>query len=151
MTETKLKHLVTEAVGLDRTIREMEALLKDYKATIIAEAESRPEEHKPTEGGGTSLAFAGEDGSVASVAFPAPSLKAKIDGEGKAIEKIRAAAGRVFDRLFRPAVTYKPVDNFREEAGALLGKDAGKLVKLCQSESAPRVSFETKEPDPEAQ
>jgi hypothetical protein len=42
-------------------------------------------------------------------------------------------------------VTYKPVDNFREEAAALLGRDAGRLVKLCQSESAPRVSFETKE------
>ena len=37
-------------------------------------------------------------------------------------------------------------ENFRDEAKALLGKaDANKLIKLCQTESAPRVSFETTE------
>ncbi|KAF0176474.1 MAG: hypothetical protein FD161_3013 [Limisphaerales bacterium] len=145
MTELKLKQLVTEAVALDRDIREQEARLKELKTALITEAESRPDELKPTDNGGRSLVFTGTDGCVCCVAFPAPTLKSKIDGEGKPIEKIKAAAGRVFDRLFRAAVTYKPVDNFREEAAALLGKDAGKLVKLCQTESAARVSFETKD------
>lgn len=145
MTELKLKQLVTEAVALDRDIREQEARLKELKSALITEAESRPDELKPTDNGGRSLVFVGTDGCVCCVAFPAPSLKAKIDGEGRAIEKVKAAAGRVFDRLFRPAVAYKPVENFREEAAALLGKDAGKLVKLCQTETAPRVSFETKD------
>lgn len=145
MTELKLKQLVTQAVCLDRDITELAAQLKEMKAFLITEAQSRPDEHTTTDGGGASLVLTGTDGCVCCVAFPAPTLKAKIDGEGKTIEKVKAAAGRVFDRLFRPAVTYKPVDNFREEAAALLGKDAGKLVKLCQSESAPRVSFETKD------
>lgn len=145
MTEAKIQRLVAEAVILDRTIREHERMLADIKRDLIAEADLRPEEQQPTANGGRSLTFTGADGCAATVAFPAPTLKSKIDGEGKAIEKVKAAAGRVFDRLFRPAVTYKPVDNFREEAAALLGKDAGKLVKLCQTESAARVSFETKD------
>jgi hypothetical protein len=41
---------------------------------------------------------------------------------------------------------FKPVENFRDEAKALLAKaEANKLIKLCQTESAPRVSFETTE------
>lgn len=145
MTELKLQQLVTEAVLLDRDIREQEARLKELKTALATEAESRPDELKPTENGGKSLSFTGLDGCICCVAFPAPTLKSKIDGEGKCIEKVKAAAGRVFDRLFRPSVTYRPVDNFRDEAAALLGKDAGKLIKLCQTESAARVSFETKD------
>ncbi len=81
-----------------------------------------------------------------SVNFPAPSLKSKIEGEGKAIEKIKQLVGAVFSRLFIPAISFKPVEKFRDEARALLPKtDATKLIKLCQTESAPRVSFETAE------
>lgn len=145
MTESRLKSLVAQAVSLDREIADKTEALKALKAELVQEAQSRPDEQVATDGGGTSITFAGHDGCVASVAFPAPTLKAKIDGEGKAIEKVKAVAGRVFDRLFRPAIAFRPVDNFREEAAALLGKDASKLIKLCQSESAPRVSFETKE------
>ncbi len=76
--------------------------------------------------------------------FPAPTLKGKIDGEGKAIEKIKKLADAVFSRLFVPAITFKPVEGFRDEAAALLPKaDAKKLIKLCESASSPRVSFET--------
>ena len=43
-------------------------------------------------------------------------------------------------------MSYRPIEKFREEAGTLLPKaDANRLIKLCQSASAPRVSFETTE------
>ena len=55
-------------------------------------------------------------------------------------------AADVFAGLFVPTISYRPVERFREEAAALLPKaDASKLIKLCQSASAPRVSFETTE------
>jgi len=145
MTDGKLKSLVTEAVRLDRQISEMEETLKELKAQLVTEAESRDEEQESTDGGGRSWTATGADGCIARVTFPAPKLKSKVDGEGKAIDKIKAAAGKLFDRLFRPAVTYRPVENFRAEAVTLLGKDAGKLVRLCEIESAPQVAFETKE------
>ena len=62
------------------------------------------------------------------------------------IEKIKQLAGAVFSRLFIPTISFKPVEKFRDEAKALLAKaEANKLIKLCQTESAPRVSFETTE------
>ncbi len=74
---------------------------------------------------------------------PPSSRKSK---ESKAIEKIKQLAGAVFSRLFVPTISFKPVENFREEAKTLLAKsEATKLIKLCQTESAPRVSFETAE------
>ena len=73
-------------------------------------------------------------------------MKSKIEGEGKAIEKMKQLAGSAFSKLFVPAITFKPIEDFREEARAMLAKgDANKLIKLCQTESAPRVSFETTE------
>lgn len=145
MTDQKLKQIVTEAVQLDREISDSTDRLKSLKAILVQEAESRPEEHSNTDGGGSSWVARADDGSIARVTFPAPSLKAKIDGDGKTIEKVKAVAGRLFDRLFRPAVTYRPVENFRPEAEQLLGKDATKLIRLVQTESSPKVAFETKE------
>jgi hypothetical protein len=148
MTEQKLADLVTELVALDQDIRALEAKLSDGKARLVAEASSREEEHIQTDGGGWSWARTGLDGCIARVSFPAPTLKTKVDGEGKTIEKVRAAAGRFFDRLFAPTIAYRPVADFRNQAAALIGPDARKLIKLCESESKPRVSFETKEAEP---
>ena len=65
-------------------------------------------------------------------------MKSKIEGEGKAIEKIKQLAGSAFSKLFVPAITFKPIEDFREGARAILTKgDANKLIKLCQTESAP--------------
>ena len=99
-----------------------------------------------TDGGGRRWTVEGRDGCIVRVNFPAPTLKAKIDEEGKVIEKIKSLAGGVFTRLFVPAISYRPVQRFREESAVLLSKaDANSLIKLCQSASAPRVSFETTE------
>jgi hypothetical protein len=145
MTDQKLKHLVTHAVELDREIEEKQAELKAVKQTLIAEAESRPEEHSDTDGGGKSWTAEGTDGNVCRVSFPADSLKDKIAGEGKTIEKVKDFAGKFFNKLFQPSVSYTLVPNFRDEAKLLLGGSATKLIKLCQKESSPRVSFETKD------
>jgi hypothetical protein len=143
---TKLQNLVTEAVSLDREISEQTERLKEIKALLVEAARDSEDELVPSERGGLRWTAEGNDGCIARVNFPAPSLKSKIDGEGKAIEKIKQLAGAVFSRLFIPTITFKPVENFRDEARALLAKtEANKLIKLCQSESAPRVSFETSE------
>ena len=143
---TKIQNLVTEAVSLDREISEQTDRLKELKAKLVETAREHEDELTPTDGGGLRWTAQGNDGCIARVNFPAPSLKSKIEGEGKAIERIKQLAGAVFSRLFVPTISFKPVENFRDEAKALLVKaDGNKLIKLCQTESAPRVSFETAE------
>ena len=143
---TKLQNLVTEAVSLDREISDQTERLKTIKTQLVEAAREREDELTATDGGGLRWTVEGNDGCIARVNFPAPSLKSKIEGEGKAIEKIKQLVGAAFSRLFIPTISFKPVENFRDEAKALLVKaDANKLIKLCQNESAPRVSFETAE------
>jgi hypothetical protein len=145
MTDNILKSLVTEAVSLDREINEKSDRLKELKAELAAEARSRENELASTDGGGRRWTAEVDDGCIARVTFPAPTLRARID-EGNAIEKIKNLAGEVFTRLFVQTIGYKPIERFREEAVALLPKaDANRLIKLCQSASPPRVSFETTE------
>ncbi len=143
MNDSKLKILVAEAVVLDRQKAEIEKLIKKIKAQLIAEADSRPDEHTETDGGGSRVRFEGADGCVAVITFPSPTLKSKIDGEGKTWDKIKTAAGHALRALFMPAVSYHPIPNFREMAREVLGRDAAKLIKLCETETTPKVSFET--------
>ena len=146
MTDNILKNLVTEAVSLDREIKEIADRLKELKAELVTEAQSSESELASTDGGGLRWTAEGSDGCIARVNFPAPTLKAKIDEEGKVIEKVKNLTGGVFTRLFIPAVSYRPIERFREEATALLPKvDANRLINLCESATAPRVSFETTE------
>jgi len=146
MTTSQLQTIITSAIALDQKIVELTATLTDLKDRLIAEAVSRPDDHTETEGGGKSWTATDAAGNIARVTFPGASLKASIAGEGKPIAKIRAAAGNMFTRLFRQAPKYIPVEKFREEAVSLLGAAAGrKLIKLCESKSQTRVSFETKD------
>jgi len=146
MTTAKLQSLVTEAVCLDREIHEKTERLKALKEQLALEAETRADEATPTDGGGVSLAFEGADGCVARVTTAGATLKSSIKGEGRDIEKVKAAADRHFARLFTPLITYKPIENFREEAASLLGaRDGAKLIKLCTNPGKTTVSFETKE------
>lgn len=144
MTDAKIKARVAEAVVLDRQRAEIEKRLKKIKAELIAEAEGRLEEHVETPGGGSSIRFEGADGCIATVSFPAPSLKSKIDGVGKTIAKVQEKAGRWFPELFIPVPAWKPIPDFRERAAECLGPVIARaLISLCSSESSPRVSFET--------
>ena len=146
MTTAKIAQLVTEAVSLDRRIQEDTARLKEIKTLLTAEAEGREEEATPTDGGGVSLVFDGADGCIARVTTSGRKLKSSIKGEGRDIEKVRAAAGRFFEKLFAPVLSYRPVDSFRDEAPQLLGTTEGrKLVKLCETAGTTSVSFEVKE------
>jgi hypothetical protein len=145
MKDGKLQELVTVACMKDREISDLTEELKVIKAQLIAEAETRVEDQTPTEGGGWSVTFEGVDGNVCRVTAPGDALKPSIDGEGKAIEKVRDAAGVHFQRLFQQAPKWKLVPNFREESAALLGKAAPKLIKLCTKGTSTSVSFETKD------
>jgi hypothetical protein len=145
MTDNTLKSLVTEAVSLDREINEKTDRLKELKAELVAEAQSREGELASTDSGGRRWTAEGSDGCIVRVNFPAPTLKAKID-DGKATEKIKKLAGQAFTSLFVPTISYRLIEKFRDATTVLLPKtDANGLIKLCESASAPRVSFETTE------
>ena len=144
MKDSALQLLVAEAIALDREVKEKADALKELKEQLVIEAQSRADEHVPTDGGGSTVTFRALNGEAARVCFPGPELKGKIDGEGKAIEKIRTLAGRAFDQLFRPALSYRPIDGFREAATLALEKPAAKkLIDACEKDSSPKVSFET--------
>lgn len=145
MNDTKLRQLVTAAVLLDREIADKEKQLKEIKATLATEAATRADQATATEGGGTSLVMEGDDGSIARVTTAGRTLKASVKAEGKDIEKVKSLVGKFFNRLFTPVLAYKPVDGFRDEAIALLGKDAAKLIKAVENPGKVTVSFETKE------
>jgi hypothetical protein len=146
MKQEKIQLLVADAIALDRKITEFEEDLKGLKTLLVQVAESYPEEQTETEGGGRAWIAEDAVGNIARVNFPAPALKSKVDGTGKTIEKIRDVAGKWFPDLFDQAPAYKPKPEFRSFAEKFLERaTARKLIKLCSTESAPRVSFETKE------
>jgi hypothetical protein len=145
MKDSKLKMMVTEACTLDREIAGMTEKLKGLKSELVNEAQSREEDQVKTDGGGWSVTFEGTDGNVCRVTTPGDALKPSIDGEGKAIEKIREVCGVHFCGLFLQAPKWKLAPNFREEAQRLFGKSAGKLIKLVSKATSPSVSFETKD------
>ena len=145
MKPIKLKALVTVAVELDQDIAIKNERLKELKSILVAEALARPTEQQATAAGGKAWVAPGENGCIARVSFPAPALKTRIEAGGHSLRQIQLAAGRFFERLFRPATIYRPIESFRTDVESLMGSEATKLVRLCQSESAPRVSFETKE------
>ncbi len=55
-----------------------------------------------------------------------------------------AVAGEQFRRLFSTVKTYQLVDDFRAQAALLLpAPKAEALIAVLESESSPRVNFET--------
>lgn len=145
MTETKLTVLVAMAVALDRELQEKTGQFKEIKRQIVAEAESREDEHETTEGGGTAWTAQGTDGCIARVNFPAPSLKSKIDRESPSGSRLLLKVGKRKEDLFTPVLSYVPVENFRERVREFFKPgEASKIIAACETKSAPRVSFETK-------
>lgn len=145
MTENKLKNLVAEAVSLDREKTNIETRLTEIKEALITEARTRADEYTPTAAGGWSWIAVGRDGCIARVTQEGPKLKASISTD-KDVDKAKTLAGRSFNILFDPRVSYRLTAGFREEAEATLGTtEAKKLVKALTSPGAVKVSYETKE------
>jgi hypothetical protein len=149
MIESKLRILITEAVVLDRAIAAQSERLKEMKAQIAAEAETRKEEATKTDGGGRSISFEGVDGCTARIVTAGPTLLATIKPDNKKLSKIKDAAHGLFARLFDTEMSYRPVFEFRDQARTLLGVQAAPLIKLCETAGKTTVSFETKEPSSE--
>jgi len=146
MTENRLREMVRAAVLLDREIAASTELLKAMKKDLVREAETRRDECTPTDGGGLAWTVEGNDGCVARVNFPAPSLKASVDAEKPAGAKLMEMVGSRKDDLFTPVLRWEPVGNFRERVAELFdGSVARRIIRACETESAPRVSFETKD------
>lgn len=145
MGKTELQTLVTQAIKKDRAIQRLEADLKILKAQLVSEAKRREDEHQSTDGGGISWVAEGRSGEIARVVFPARKLKPSFNPAAKTFAAIRAAAGAAFSKLFATKDALVPVEDFRAVARQLLGGKAEKLIKLCESDSSPSVSFETVE------
>lgn len=145
MTDTKLRGLIATAVALDREVAEKTELLKVLKQELIAEAESRTEEHIPVDGKGTKWTSQGNDGCLCRVTWPGARLKASIDPTSKQGEKLLHLVGTSKLQLFTPKMLMEPVEKFRDLAREIFGGKAEKIIGLCESASAPRVEFETKQ------
>ncbi len=146
MTDTQLKKLVNEAVSLHRALTTYSERLKTLKADLIREAERHKDDFAINENGGFRWTATGTDGCIARVNFPARALLSHIATEDEIFDKILALAGESLDDLFESRHYLKPVADFRDEAAtALPRRTATQLIELCQTECAPRVSFETAE------
>ncbi len=88
----------------------------------------------------------GIDGAIARVSFPSPTLKASIDAEKPAGAKIMDLIGRHKESLFTPRLVWVPIENFRDRVAQLFdARLAVRIVRSCETQSSPRVAFETKE------
>lgn len=145
MTDSKLSLLVSEAVKLDREIRQKTKTLDEYKKTLVAEAESRADEAVKTEGGGRSIQFEGLDGCIARVTKAGPTLASSFNPEQAKFAKIKALVGQSFLVLFEAAVVYKVRPNFRDRAAEIVGANSAKLIKALTTPGKTSVAFETKE------
>jgi hypothetical protein len=144
MTDIQVKRLVNEAVLLHRDIALRTERLKTLKADLIREARRHEHEFTATVNGGSRWSVTGNNGCVARVNFPAPALVSHIDSESELFDHVLGLAGESLDRLFASVYYLRPVAEFREQvAAALPSTEAAKLIELCQTTSAPRVSFET--------
>ena len=146
MTEIQLKRLVSEAVFLHRDITLRNERLKTIKAELVREARRHENEFTPTENGGSRWTATGNDGCIARVNFPASSLLPHISTDDEIFDKILVLAGESLDDLFDSRHYLKPVADFRDKVSeALPRRLAIQLIEVCQTECAPRVSFETAE------
>ena len=144
MNKSNLRKLVTKTVALHREIAEKTEQLKALKSALVDESRLHPDDHIANDKGGSRWTAEGNDGCIARVSFPVPTLVSEIDAKDELIEQCKVIAGDAFTALFTPVKIYQLVDDFRSEAKAQLPEaKATELTKLCESEASPRVSFET--------
>jgi hypothetical protein len=145
MTPHTIQKNITRAIQLKRQIADLDAELKDIKAALTLEAESRTEEHEVTEGDGWSWTQPDGEGNIVRVTQPGRKLKSTLNPEAKGFDKIKEVAGRAWSFLFVQVPAYKPKEDFRTLAATHLGRDAQKLIKLVTTDSDVKVSFEVAE------
>lgn len=143
MNEQEIKTLVDNAVALHREIATKTEQLKALKADLVKEARRHPRALVATESGGKRWTTKGSDGCIARVNFPVAALVTEIDAQSDLAKQLHDIAGDKFRRLFTTVKIYQLAENFRAEVTATLPESkAEALVKLCENDSAPRVSFE---------
>jgi hypothetical protein len=148
MNPTTLQNLVTEAVNLDREIHELTDRLKVVKGELVAVAcaRDRETERVGTDGGGWSWTAPGRDGCIARVIMPGRKLRATFDPEVKAHARVLAKFGDAVKRCFIRRTVLAPLDDFRARVETEFPPAvADKLITACETESTPRVEFETTE------
>ena len=144
MNELQIKTLVDGAIALHREIATRTEQLKALKAELVHQARCHSAELDSTGSGGKRWTAAGTDGAIARVNFPAPALVPELDAQCEKAKQAQVLAGGNFRRLFTPVKIYLLGDDFRAQAKALLSApNAEALLKLLETDSAPRVSFET--------
>ena len=143
MNEKELQALVDDAVTLHREIAKKSEQLKALKAGLVQQARLNPDQIEATESGGQRWAAKGSDGCIARVSFPASALISEVEAESDLASQLQAIAGGAFRRLFKAVKVFQPAENFRLEAASRLSAAKTKaLMKLCEKDGAPRVSFE---------
>jgi hypothetical protein len=145
MNKLSMGVLVMEAVTLDREINEMQARLKALKGELIEHACQLPDaERAATDGGGWTAILRGNDGCVASVIAPAPKLRNSLDPEVKAHAKILDKFGDARKRVFDKRTVFVLIKDFRAAVEQEFPPAvAAKLIEACETQSEPRVAFET--------
>jgi hypothetical protein len=140
----ELQAALDEAAALQSEIDTAKAGLKDLEAKLTAVkkaiadlADKRPDEAKPTDGGGRSWNYVSSSGTPIRVTQAAAALASNISGE--LLEKAKALAGRAFKKLF--VESYKCQKNFRQLALEKISDrdQAKKLIALLETPSVPTV------------
>jgi hypothetical protein len=146
MTPSTIRAKIARCIQVQRLIAVLEEEEKKIKQALAVEAASDTQRQAPTDGGGWSWTHEDSDGNLARVTQPADKLKAKLDPEAKAFDKVKETAGRCFMQLFMQVPAYRPVEGFREKVAEYLPRpSASKLLKLVTTESPIQVAFEVKE------
>ena len=143
MRPKEVKNLVDRAFALHRDIAAKNEELRKCKTLLVLEAQLNSEHLEENESGGSRWMAHGTDGAKARVNFPAPGIIAEFEAGSDKAESISALAGDKFRRLFKSLTIFQPVSEFRERVEVLLSRrSAQELIRLCEVEITPRVSFE---------
>ena len=146
MTKSMIAETVDRAIDLDRRIKELKKDFDQLKGALISEASGHKDDHVPTENGGASCTLNGSDGCVAVVTFPADRLKSEIDPQSRSGQKLIERLGKHGSRLLEDIQFFRPVKDFRDAVHDLWpARDAERIIAAFETDSTPRVSFETAE------
>lgn len=139
MKASELEKKIALAAALDVVIKNSEKELVQLKAELIDEARTRVTELEATDSGGMKWSHETKSGHSVAIAFPAPGIIREFDSSSENFAGIRLAAGKLFGSLFKSI--YRPAKDFRSVAAAILTDKAPDLIKLLETESAPRCTF----------